>query len=209
MMPSNVRSLLAVSAILASTALASTARADVASDRVVLILGGACPKGATTPAIGSLLRRLYLNPDGTTTQETTEYRVPPGHYLEVTDMEWQPSGMIPRWGQQLTLFVQNRNNASQFYAAAAFGWGPMSIAVQSGSNPSLLDPTPQSVYDRMTRTHSFGTGPLVSSAGRLCVQNSWDTNQLPSAGAGVIVRGRLIPTGGVVVSPGDTLPSRQ
>src|SRR5688572_1345520 len=68
---------------LATIASTEAAHADVVTDRVVLVTGGTgCSTGQRA------FVRLHQKPDGTQTQDTTEFVVPAGKYLEITSVEY-------------------------------------------------------------------------------------------------------------------------
>src|SRR5512139_3364350 len=61
----------------------SETRADIVSDRVLLVTGASgCPSGSTG------FRRLKQNLDGTQVLETAEFTPPTGSYFEITNLEY-------------------------------------------------------------------------------------------------------------------------
>jgi hypothetical protein len=159
--------LLSIAVLLSSV---SAARADVASDRVVLTLGAACPGN---PALGREVIRVYQNPDGTFGYDPAPFLVPVGSLLEITDLELQPSLTAPpsRYQQFVALTVQNRTTGRN-YVAASFTFAPDDVVA--------------------TKKWTFGSGPLVAPAARLCVEVTAPLGELPETAQQLILRGKLI-----------------
>jgi hypothetical protein len=170
-----------------------TAHADVASDRVLLVTGSSY--GCTgTSTLG--FRRLRQDPDGGSVQESIEYQVPAGHYLDISSIEYT----VPYWlkwalgySQSIDLNIRRRSGTGSAHVfSAKYGNGDTWISDGGVYEASNEHPSP-GVY---TNVASFPDGPLMGSGGRLCASAS---SNFWLYGGNVRVRGRLIPTGSPVV----------
>jgi hypothetical protein len=188
--------LLIVAGLLAATNLA---HADAASDRVFLVTGAAgCPTGQ------SAFKRIRQSPDGTQVQETAEFVVPAGKYLEITSIEYTTpywTAWAKSYTQQIALNMRQR-----------VGTGSTNVFVASFNNRAMYD------EDANDNLHTFGqfvatgaqtlgvaypTGPLMSSAARLCF--SAPSNFFTFNGS-IRVRGRLIANdSGAVLTPSGSV----
>jgi hypothetical protein len=175
---------------------AEPAHADTASDRVFLTTGGTgCPTGSTS------LKRIRQSPDGSQVAETAEFVVPAGKYLEITSVEYTtPSSTAWATGytQSLALNIRQRS-----------GTGATNVFLASFANHPLYDEDANNVLHGFgqfvsgggqTHATSFPAGPLMSSAGRLCFTAP---SNFHIYGGSVRVRGRLIASDGMIVSPTD------
>lgn len=168
--------------------LAADARADVVNERVVLVTGT-----STCGANALGFKRVKQMPDGTYSNDSVEFQVPYGSYLEITNVEYFVPGYT-RWAggytQSIDVNVKNRSTG--------VGWNVFSArfgnhAVYAGND-----------YDGYTtieevnapgadnRAVAFPIGPLMGSTARLCAQGS---QNYWVHGGHVRVRGRLIPSG--------------
>ncbi|MFN0248700.1 MAG: hypothetical protein ACKV2T_17560 [Kofleriaceae bacterium] len=152
---------------LLATLLTSNAHADVVGDRVVLVQGtNGCPAGE----VG--FQRLHQSPDGTSRLEATEFQVPAGKYLEVTNVEYS----LPHWtgyaiGYQQSLGIFGRQRA---------GASSIAIFTATFANSNLLEIDERgnavgagSFVAQNSATHvvAFPVGPLVGTALRVCAKS--------------------------------------
>lgn len=178
---------------------AEEARADVVSDRVLLMTGGTGCTNATS------FRRVVQGPDGASTVESTEFQVPAGKYLEITSIEYTTPYWTPwarSYRQSLSLGIRQRNGTASNSVFTAW-YQNQAVYAADGDN---LDVTGEQVAPgARTNVVAFPVGPLMSSAGRLCALAS--SNFWLFQGE-VRVRGRLIPTGDILIDPvdGNRLP---
>lgn len=191
---------LVVAAALLSTltaaAAAPDAHADVASDRVLLVTGSAY---GCSGAIG--FKRLRQDPDGGTVTESAEYQVPNGYYLDISSVEYT-TPYHTTWAlgyvQSLDLNIRRRSGTGSSHVFSA---RYQNRPVYAGTSSSL-DTTNEHVGPGAeTHVASFPDGPLMGAGGRLCVSavsNFW------TYGGSVRVRGRLIPTGSLLIDPIST-----
>lgn len=181
-------SVFALAGSLLATMWSGDARADIVSDRVLLVTGGGgCPSGEMS------FRRIQQRPDGSQTAETSEYQVPYGSYLEVTSIEYTTPYSTP-WAQWLyqvvdvsihqrsgtasTLVLDARYQNSTLYGKEAdLSYSEIGEAASPGAE---------------THVASFPVGPLMGSAGRLCVSAA---NNFWLFGGSIRVRGHLLPSG--------------
>jgi hypothetical protein len=167
----------------------SFAHADTASMGGVFQLGAACP-GLS----GSYeLVRVHQNPDGTTSTDSSEFVVPSGLLLEITDIEFQP-WVVPSWfDSSVTLYVQNRSS-QRGYVAAAWNSGPGYLGTASTSDGSITTATTVIVSPHTTEVFHLNSGVLVGPAARVCVSVP-QRGTLPGMLTGTLVRGKLISDG--------------
>ncbi len=163
----------------------SDAHADAVGDRVLLVQG---PSGCPSGEVG--FRRLVQSPDGTSRLETTEFQVPAGKYLEVTNVEYT----LPIWTGYATSYTQSIGILGRQRA----GTLAISIFNATFANANILETDERGGVDgqgqfvsQNSATHvaAFPVGPLVGNELRVCV----------NAAAGfwaylgrVQIRGRLI-----------------
>jgi hypothetical protein len=183
-----MRTLLALAFVTSSF---TAAHADVVTDRVLLVTGGS----------GCGFKRIKQLPDGAQTQESTEYQVPYGQYLEITSIEYT----LPYWMAWAKFFAQSLDVTIKQRAGAA---STNILAVRFGNQSGFYEDAAefQQSYEFMSQgaqTHvaAFPSGPLMGNAGRLCVTTPlhfWNF------GGAIRVRGRLIASGEppVVPNPG-------
>ena len=169
------------------------ARADVVSDRVFLITGApGCPTGS----IG--FRRIKQTPDGAQTQESNEFQVPLGSYLEVTSIEYTTpyhTQWAMDYSQSLDILIRARNGSTSTSVLSARYQNGSVYAKDGNAYVGVGEIASQGAR---TRVAAFPAGPLMGSAARLCAAA---THNFWLFGGSVRVRGRLIPTGGLVVPP--------
>jgi len=177
------------------------ARADVASDRVLLITGSTF--GCTG---GTGFKRLKQSPDGTSTTETAEFQVPEGTYLEITSVEYT-TPYHTLWAsfyvQSIDLNIRNRSSAA---SASVLSARYHNSATYGDNGDGYVDIGQLVSPGARTQVAAFPAGPLMSSAARLCLNvttNFW------TFGGAVRVRGRLIPTGQPVIEPPPPIGTRQ
>lgn len=180
-----------VSSLAATAAVAPEARADVASDRVLLVAGSQF--GCSTGAIG--FKRLRQDPDGGSFQESIEYQVPEGSYLDITSIEYTTPYYL-KWAtsyvQSIDLVIRKRTAS---VATNIFSARYHNRATYASDN-YVFDETNEYVSPgATTRVATFPAGPLMSSGGRLCLSAS---NNFFIYGGSVRVRGRLISSGSAV-----------
>ena len=178
-----------------SSLTAVDAHADAVSDRVVLTTG---PSTCGSNASG--FKRVKYLPDGTSTTDTAEFQVPAGSYLEITNIEY----VLPYSTLWARSYVQTLN-INMNPRTSAFGSNIVSIrynnrAVYAGDEyegyvgvGELVSPGAQ------THVIAYPVGPLMGSAARLCVNTA---NNFWVYGGSVKIRGRLIPNGEMITSPG-------
>jgi hypothetical protein len=170
----------------------STAHADTNSLRVVLQGGAACPglRGMST------LVRVHQNADGTYSKDSSEFVVPSGYLLEITDIEWQmPLTQVTAWQNVLTLYVQNRSSLGGF-TAFSYGYGPMINATEPSAGTLVINSANGLVYDLYaSKTLTFGSGILVAPAARACVGASGFNETIAGGSTPFVLRGKLIPDG--------------
>jgi hypothetical protein len=182
--------------VLGLVASAQPAFADIAGDRVLLVTGATgCPTGSTG------LKRVRQSPDGSQVAETAEFVVPTGKYLEVTTVEYTTptsTAWATSYTQRLYLNIRQR-----------IGTGATNIFSASFANRGMYDEDENYVFHGFgqyvspggeTHVASFPSGPLMNSAGRLCFTAP---NNFNVYGGSFRVRGRLIASDGMVVSPTD------
>jgi hypothetical protein len=183
---------------LAAAASTEVAHADAVSDRVVLYPfhgGTGCGTGRTA------FHRQVEKPDGTSTQETTEFVVPAGKYLEVTSIQYTtPYSTL--WAkdyvQSFDLAIRSRTaNHSTGVFFARYMNKPHHYRQD---DDSFTTGDTFTAHGAETHVASFPVGPLMSSAARLCMTAD---AKFWTFGGSIRVRGRLIPTGGMVVNPID------
>jgi hypothetical protein len=167
----------------------TAARADVVSDRVLLVTGGS----------GCGFKRIKQLPDGAQTQETVEYQVPYGQYLEITSIEYT----LPHWMAWAKFFTQSLDVTIK----QRFGTASTNIlAVRFGNQTGFYEDAAQNFEQSyefasqgaQTHVAAFPSGPLLGNAGRLCVTTPlhfWNF------GGAIRVRGRLIASGEPPVAP--------
>jgi hypothetical protein len=166
----------AVLALLGTT----SAHADVVSERVILRgTLAACPSGA-----GYQFVREIQSPDGKY-QTSSGPIVPMGYLLDITDVSYQPGPVTTPYPAAFNLVVQN---------VADPRYRVQFLEDQIVGAPSM-------------RHVQFSTGQLMGPGGRLCWSSTWGTYQ-PTlfAGAQVVVRGRLIPSGTILATPLPSAP---
>src|SRR3712207_2243895 len=93
--------------------LVSTASADVVRDRLVLVptSGTACGPGHQQ------FVRMYEKTDGSSAQDTTEFRVPTGMYLDIASIEYtlpRGSRFTKIWTQYLEVTIRNRTTQAGY-----------------------------------------------------------------------------------------------
>ena len=183
---------LALTASLAALAPCS-AHADTAGDRVLLLTGAAgCPSGQTG------FRRLHQSPDGPQTLDSTEFQVPAGKYLEITNIEYT----FPYWTafassyvQSVDLFVRQRVGTQVTNAfAVTYSNAPVFDAGANGFSDFGQYTSPGAE----THVATFPAGPLVSSQARLCLSAA---STFFSTGR-YKIRGRLIAADATIQPPG-------
>jgi hypothetical protein len=142
----------------------SDAHADAVGDRVVLVQGtSGCPTGE----VG--FKRLLQLPDGTSRLETTEFQVPAGKYLEVTNVEYS----LPVWTGYATSYTQS------FGVLGRQRTGTSAIAIFNATfaNANILETDERGGVDgqgqfvsQNAATHvvAFPVGPLVGNELRVC-----------------------------------------
>lgn len=197
----SVLALTALSTLAAAAVDQPTAHADVASDRVLLVTGSAF--GCTgTATLG--FRRLRQDPDGGSVQESAEYQVPAGYYLDISSVEYT----VPYWlkwalgySQSVDLNIRKRSGTGSSHVfSAKYGNGDTWAGVDGVYEETNEHPAP-GVY---TSVASFPDGPLMGNGGRLCVSAS---SNFWTYGGNVRVRGRLIPTGSPLIAAPTTSTS--
>ena len=177
----------------------SSAYADVVSDRVVLIPAGgtACGSGQQT------FKRLYESPTGTSTTDSTEFRVPSGMYLDVASIEYtlpRSTRFTKLWTQYLEVDIRPRTTSYGHRILNA------PFALQNVVTREA-DDTFVSIGDAVEPASSayaisFPAGPLMGSQARVCAKAS---SNFWNYGGAVKIRGKLIPTGGPIFeSPTDS-----
>ena len=178
--------------LFALVSIGSLSHADTASMRGVFQLGAACPGGA-----GNELVRVHQNPDGTTSTDSSEFVVPSGMLLEVTDIEYEPSVVQNSWFEQPTfLYVQNRSTL-RGYVAASWNQGPAYLGT-ANSDGSITYGSGVFTTPHTTVVFHLNSGVLVGPAARLCV-NLPKYGSLPGTNTGAIIRGKLIGDGSTTV----------
>lgn len=181
-----MRTLLALAFVVSSLV---TARADVITDRVLLYTGGS----------GCGFRRIKQLPDGAQTQETTEYQVPYGQYLEITSIEYT----LPYWMAWAKFFQQSLDvTIKQRTGTASTNILAVKYGNETGHYEDQNDEFQQtgefSTQGAQTHVAAFPSGPLMGNAGRLCVAaplHFWNF------GGAIRVRGRLLASGEPPVAP--------
>lgn len=134
------------------------------------------------------LRRLSYNPDGTFTGSTTEFDIPLGYNLEITDVEVEHPVPYANTSHLYAVYVQNKASGSQwtmwerdyFTTKLMSGTGPLSPGVQTG------------FVSQVVREHrNFATPFVASSAARLCARMpAWGPNFIGR----LRITGRLVAT---------------
>jgi hypothetical protein len=171
----------------------SAAHADTNSQRVVLQMGGTkCPGSGSM----STLIRVHQNADGTWSKDSSEFVVPSGYLLEITDIEWQmPLSQVNAFQNVLTLYVQNRSSLGGF-TAFTYGYGPMINATEPTPGALVLSSANGLVYDLYaSKTVTLGSGVLVGPAARACVGASGFNEIIAGGSTPIVLRGKLIADG--------------
>lgn len=174
----------AVGALLATVS-TSDAHADVVGDRVVLVIGtNGCPSGE----VG--FQRVLQSPDGTSRLEATEFQVPAGKYLEVTNVEYS----LPIWTGYATGYTQSLG----ILGRQRVGTSSISIFYATFANADIFEMGERNnaegvglFVNQNSATHvaAFPVGPLVGNELRVCVKA--DAGFWAYLGR-VQIRGRLV-----------------
>jgi hypothetical protein len=173
----------------------TSAHADTAGDRVLLVAGGV----SGCPGAQASFHRVHQSPDGYENPESTEFQVPAGKYLEITSIEYTlPGGMrsATSYVQYLDLFLRQRSGTRYTNLfAVTYSNSPLFHENADYSFTELNDFTSPGVD---THVGTFPAGPLVSNQARLCLSTpaSYGTTQRYK------IRGRLIPADPTAVPPG-------
>ncbi len=187
-------------ALVTAAAAADEARADVVTDRVLLVTGSAY--GCTgTGALG--FRRVLQQPDGSQTMESTEFQVPSNQYLEVTSVEYTTPYYTP-WAksyvQSLDLTLRRRAGGA---STLVFMGRYQNASTYADDGAELEDLGERVSPAAQTRVAAFPVGPLMGSTARLCASA---TSSFWTFGGTVRVRGRLVPTGTTGFDGSNRLP---
>lgn len=180
----------------------TSAHADIAGDRVLLVVGPTwgCPTGQAA------FRRIHQSPDGGETQENGEFQVPAGKYLEITNIEYSPPSSYhdTSYVQSVSLILRKR-----------IGTGATSLFDFTYSNAPIFDAIANDVFASAvhqytspgaeTHVATFPAGPLVSNQARLCLNAP---SNFYNASTRFKIRGRLIAADPTALPPGGggTLP---
>lgn len=171
----------------------STAHADTNSLRVTLqVSNSLCPGFRNM----NTLYRVHQNADGTWSRDSSEFVVPSGYLLEITDIEWQmPLTQLSAFQNVLSLYVQNRSTLGGF-TAFTYGFGPMINATEPSPGSLQINSANGLVYDLYgSRTVSLGSGVLVGPTARACVGTSGYLETIAGGTSPIVLRGKLIPDG--------------
>lgn len=185
-------------------ALAGTARADLVSERVLLVPTASAACGTGTRGFS----RIQQKPDGTEVAESGEFQVPSGYTLEITSVDYtlpyytKSAGMF--W-QGIDLYIRKRTNSyggtsvlsTRYMNHLTFGDNGGGNLVEVGQ---YVSPSAD------LRSVAFPVGPLMDQNARLCVATP---NDFWTFQGSMRVRGRLISTstpinvggGGILLGP--------
>lgn len=164
------------------------ARADVVGDRVLLIAnGGQCGASAKS------FTRIKQLPDGSQIAEGGEFQVPNGSYLEITSVEYT-TPYSTAWAADYLEYVdvairQRTGTARTTVLYAAYQNRSTYADNGDGAYVGIGE-----VVGTGGQTHhaAFPVGPLMGSAGRLCLSAK---SSFFLFGGTARVRGRLLPSG--------------
>jgi hypothetical protein len=170
------------------------ARADVVSDRVYLVNGT-----NTCGTNSSGFYRIKQMPDGSQVPETTEFQVPYGSYLEITNIEYT----TPYWTEWAKFYSQSidfniRGRTTPGSTNIHSGRFKNLTVFAEDENDNFVDVNEYVSPAVQAHVISYPAGPLMGSTARLCVtaaSNFW------SFGGNVRVRGRLIASGEQPLQP--------
>lgn len=181
--------------IASGLAFASTARADIVNETVALSTGvGSCPGG------GAAVKQEFQDPDGGYTWSNSEYEVPAGYVLEITDVDVQHN-MQGEYSDWVTVSVRNRLDSTKQYTG--FAVELVAQPIMKGDANLNLSWTDSFQVKRGSEHYALNTGFLVRQPARVCV--SWKNGVLNNQ---VHLRGRLHPYGTVVTAPGGVLTTK-
>jgi len=175
-------------------ALAGTARADLVSDRVLLVPTATAACGNGTRGFS----RVQQKPDGTEVAESGEFQVPSGFYLEITSVDYTLPYYTKSAGiywQGIDLTMRKRTNtyggtsvlSTRYMNHLTFGDNGGGNLVEVGQ---YVSPSAD------LRSVSFPVGPLMDLNARLCVAAP---NDFWLYQGSMRVRGRLVPNGSTTI----------